>query len=290
MTDDHDAAPPPPGGKVHDPEGFYRSGSTPFFASRADQRFSYALHLPDVHRTTRTRLPLVVVVHGTMRTAELYRDQLVEFAERHGCVVLAPLFPAGIGDPEDLHNFKFLAYRDIRFDRVLLDIVDEVAQRYHVDGDRFLLHGFSGGGQFTHRFLYLHPERLAAASVGAPGRVTMLDSGRPWWIGTADVAERFGQDIDLDALRRVAVQMVVGEADVETWEINNPGGTNWMPGADAAGTTRVERLRALHANFAEHGIEARLDLVPGVGHNGRQMLPVVQEFFAGVLAGPATPS
>jgi dienelactone hydrolase len=271
--------------KVHDPEQFYRTGSTPFFASRADQRFSYACHVPEAHRTTSTPLPLLVVVHGTARTAELYRDALAGFAEEQGCVVLAPLFPAGIGDPEDLHRYKFLADDGLRYDHVLLDMVDEVATRFRVDARRFLLHGFSGGGQFTHRFLYLHPDRLAAASVGAPGRVTMLDPGSPWWIGTADVGDRFGREIDLDALRRVPVQLVVGAQDVETWEINNPGGANWMPGADAAGRTRVERLRALHANHLAHGLNARLDVVPGVGHDGRQVLPVVQEFFAGVLAG-----
>lgn len=111
----------------------------------------------------------------------------------------------------------------------------------------------------------------------------MIDPTRPWWLGTADLVERFGRDIDLDAARRVAVQMVVGDQDTETWEINNPGGSNWLPGADAAGNTRVERLRALHANFLAHGIDARLDLVPGVGHNGRQMLPTVTDFFDGVL-------
>ncbi|MDL5160528.1 alpha/beta hydrolase [Actinomycetospora termitidis] len=269
--------------QVLDPTGFYRSGSTPFVAAQVDQRFSYTLHVPRAHRTTSTPLPLVVVVHGTARTAELYRNTLVEFAEQHGCVVMAPLFPAGIEDPDDLHNYKFIAYRGIRFDQVLLGMVDEVGERYRVRTDKFLLHGFSGGGQFTHRFLYLHPDRLAAASIGAPGRITMLDPTNPWWLGTADLAERFGQDIDLDAARRVAVQMVVGEQDVETWEINNPGGTNWMPGADAAGATRVERLRALHHNFAEHGIEARFDLVPGVGHNGLQMLPTVQDFLGRVL-------
>ncbi|MEJ2864365.1 PHB depolymerase family esterase [Actinomycetospora flava] len=270
--------------RPHHPEQFYRSGPTPFFAAQADQRVSFALYVPQVHDAARSPMPLVVVVHGTARTAELYRNAWSGFAERHGCVVLTPLFPAGIGDPEDLHNFKFLAYGDIRFDRLLLDIVDEVVARFPVDGRRFLLHGFSGGGQFTHRFLYLHPERLAAVSIAAPGRVTMIDPDQPWWIGTADVADRFGHGIDLDAVRRVAVQMVVGEADIETWEINNPGGTNWMPGADAAGTTRVDRLHALHRNFAVHGIEARLDVVPGVGHHGTKLQPAVEGFFAEVLA------
>ena len=269
--------------KILDPNQFYRSGSTPFVAAQCDQRFSYALHVPKAHLEATEPLPLVVVMHGTARTAESYRDALVDFAEQRRCVVLAPLFPAGIEDPDDLHNFKFIAYRRTRFDHVLLGIVDEVGARYRVRTDRFLLHGFSGGGQFTHRFLYLHPDRLAAASIGAPGRITMIDPASPWWLGTADLVERFGQDIDLDAVRRVAVQMVVGELDVETWEINNPGGSNWMPGADAAGHTRIERLRALHGNFAAHGIDARLDLVPGVGHNGRQVLPIVRDFFGGVL-------
>jgi hypothetical protein len=88
----------------------------------------------------------------------------------------------------------------------------------------------------------------------------------------------------------VPVQLVVGEADVETWEINNPGGANWMPGADAAGRTRVERLRALHADLVAHGVDARFDVVPGVGHDGRRVLPTVERFLAEVLtASPATP-
>lgn len=277
----------PAGTRTPDPTLFYRSGATTFFAAQCDQRFSYTLYVPAAYRDTGRVLPLVVIVHGTGRGAESYRDAFAEFAERHGCVVLCPLFPAGIVDPEDLHNFKFLAYRDIRYDLVLLDIVAEVAGRYRVDADRFLLHGFSGGGQFTHRFLYLHPERLAAASIGAPGRITLLDPERPWWLGTGDIRAQFGRDIDLDAVRRVPVQLVVGDADTETWEINNPGDSNWMDGADATGRTRIERLRALHRNFAEHGIDARFDLLPGVAHSGKAALPAVRDFFASILAESA---
>ena len=263
-----------------DPVGAYHSGATPIFASRADQRFHYCLYVPAAPAAGR---PLVVIVHGTGRSGPKYRDAFAGFAEEHGCVVLAPIFPAGIDDPEDLHNYKFIDYHGIRFDRVLLGMVDEITARYPVDGSRFLLHGFSGGGQFTHRFLYLHPDRLAAASIGAPGRITRLDDTQPWWLGTGGFADHFGTEIDYDALRRVPVHMVVGARDTDTWEITNPGGTNWMDGAEKTGRTRVERLRTLQADYEQHGIRVRFDLVPGVAHSGTGVLDAVRAFFSDVL-------
>ncbi|MFJ1767028.1 alpha/beta hydrolase [Amycolatopsis sp. NPDC088138] len=255
-------------------------GSTPVFASRHDQRFSYCLHVPE---NLAPGTPIVVVVHGTERNFLLYRDHLRPFAEEHGVVVLAPLFPAGIIDPGDLHNYKFLDYQGIRYDQVLLSMVDEVAQRYPVDAGQFYLHGFSGGGQFAHRFFYLHPDRLAGVSIGAPGRITRLDDTLPWWLGTADFEKTFGQPIDVEALRRVPVLMVVGDQDVETWEITNPGEPNWMAGAELTGDTRVERLKTLERDFTAHGITVRFELVPGVSHHGSQVLSPVRDFFAELI-------
>lgn len=274
---------------VQDPQRFYSTGATTIFAALSDQRLSYCLYVPSAHEQAGQALPLVVIVHGTARTATAYRDAFAEFAESHGCVVLAPLFPAGLIDPNDLHNFKFLKFHDMRFDLALLDIVAEIGQRYRVRTDRFLLYGFSGGGQFAHRFLYLHPERLAGASIGAPGRVTLLDFDQPWWLGVRDVQELFAVQVDLDALRRVPVHMVIGEHDVETWEINNVGGSNWMAGAEAAGRTRLERLDALKGSLERAGITVQLDVVADAGHDGLLMVPTVQRFFADVLNRRATP-
>ncbi|QUH02006.1 alpha/beta hydrolase [Saccharopolyspora erythraea] len=271
--------------RPRDPRGFYSTGSTTVFASRYDQRFSYCLHVPRQHDPDGEALPLVVAQHGTGRRGPQYRDNFAGFAEEHGCVVLAPLFPAGIDDPDDLHNFKFIRYGDIRFDLVLLAMVDEVGERFNVHTRRFLLHGFSGGGQFAHRFFYLHPDRLAGVSIGAPGRVTLIDHERPWWIGLKDVERIVGAAPKLDQLAEVPVQMVVGGADVETWEINNPGDSNWMDGAQDAGRTRVERLTTLRENFEKHGIRVRFDIVDGVGHEPMSVLESVKDFFAGILSG-----
>jgi poly(3-hydroxybutyrate) depolymerase len=260
--------------KVRDPQRFYETGATTIFASRHDQRFSYCLYVPRAHLDhDRGPLPLVVVMHGTGRTGPQYRDAFAEFAEANDCVILAPLFPAGILEPGELHNFKYIRYQDIRYDDALLRIVDEVGENYRVDTDRFLLFGYSGGGQFTHRFLYLHPERLLAASIGAPGRVTLLDDAEDWWHGTRDMAKLFGRAPDVEEMRKVRVQLVVGADDVETWEI----------GEHPAGRTRVERLTTLFHNLDANGLQVRLDLVPGVGHRGLGVLGAVQEYFAEIL-------
>ena len=266
-----------------DSTGYYYSGESTQFACRADQRFSYCMYVPSGYSSRTAPLPLVVLQHGTGRRGPQYRDNFADFAEVHNAVVLAPLFPAAIDDPADLHNFKFIKYHDIRFDVILLSMVDEVAEKLDIDSERFLLHGFSGGGQFAHRFFYLHPDRLRAISIGAPGRLTLIDETQDWWLGWKGMEDALGIAPKPELLSSVPVQMVVGGRDVETWEINNPGDSNWMDGAEKAGATRIERLQTLRANFEEHGISVRFDLVPDVAHEPMKVLGPVKDFFTTIL-------
>jgi hypothetical protein len=262
---------------------FFLTGATTAIAAQIDQRFSYHLYIPKRREGDPDRYRLLVVQHGTGRTAVNYRDALIDFAEEQRLVVLAPFFPAGIIDPDDLHNFKTLEYRGIRFDLVLLGMVDEVNRRVPIETDKFLLYGFSGGGQFVHRFLYVHPERLLATAIGAPGRVTLLDDATPWWLGTKNFAEIFGKAPDISEIRKVRIQLVVGDQDIEGWEINNRHDANWVPGLEKQGSTRIERLRTLRRNLEEHGISTRFDLVEGVAHQGTKVLGTVCDFFRSVL-------
>lgn len=266
-----------------DSTGYYYSGESTQFACRADQRFSYCLYVPSGYDRRTAPLPLVVLQHGTGRRGPQYRDSFGDFAEEHACIVLAPLFPAAIEDPDDLHNFKFIKYRDIRFDLILLSMVDEVAAKLNIDAERFFLHGFSGGGQFAHRFFYLHPDRLRAVSIGAPGRLTLIDPDQEWWLGWKGMEDALGIAPQPDLLPSVPVQMVIGEDDVETWEINNPGASNWMDGVEKTGRTRIERIRTLKRNFEQHGIDVRLDVVPGVAHEPMRVLEPVKDFFSTLL-------
>lgn len=268
------------------PLNFYRRGRTPIFASRMDQRFSWCCYIPDGYDPAGDRVhPLAVLVHGSLRDADILRDAFIDFAEAHQCLLLAPLFPAGIDDAEDLHNYKHIAYRGIRYDLIVLDMVEELAGRYRVAKEKVLMHGFSGGAQFAHRFFYLHPGRLRAVSVGAPGTVTLPDQ-RDWWVGVKGMEEIFGRPLDVAAMRDVAVQLVIGDQDIETWDVTvGPQSPFWMEGINDSGETRVDRLRSLETGLRSIGVDLRFDTVPGVSHDGTGIQGPVKAFFSQVLAG-----
>jgi dienelactone hydrolase len=263
----------------------YDLGPTAMFASKADPRFHYAMYVPPAAGQGEV-VDLLVAVHGTSRTSFLeFRDGFAAFGRWNKVAVLCPIFPIGVRGDGARSGYKYIQEGDIRYDRVLLDMVAEVAAKYRQDWSRFAMFGFSGGGHFTHRFAILHPEKLWAASIGSPGSVTLLDPDRDWWVGIRDLEARFGIRFDRAALGRIPVQMLVGDADLETWEITHkPGGTYWMEHANDAGATRPERLRALAASFEKAGVSVRFDLVPGVSHDRMRVLPRVQDFLADVLA------
>ncbi len=240
---------------------------------------SYGLHVPGGPPPP-GGFPLLVVVHDTTRNAQACRDMFAGFADRRGCLVLAPLFPAGATDPADVDNYKFVAAGRIRFDRILLEMIADVARQHPVRAGRLLLHGFSGGAQFAHRFFYLHPERLAAVSVASPGRVTPLDFGQPWWGGVADTARIFGRPVDPAALREVPVQIMVGGDDTGPPEPGHPTGP-----ADATGRTRYDRARFLYDSLTDGGVTCRFDVVPGAAHEHRPLLASAQRFLAAALTG-----
>lgn len=262
----------------------YDYGPSTVFAARCDPRFSYCTYVPPRIAQAAHPMELVVFVHGTARTFMEYRNAFAEFARWNDCTVLCPLFPVGVLGDGNRDGFKQLREGDIRYDEVLLGMVDEVAEKFQCDFSRFALCGYSGGGQFVNRFALLHPERLWAASIGAPGSITQLDPERDWWVGVRDMQARFGKALDLDALRQVAVHMVVGKADIETWEITHqPGGKFYMPGANDAGRTRPERLQTLKRSFENAGVAVELDIVENVPHNGLKCAGHIQDFLASVL-------
>jgi poly(3-hydroxybutyrate) depolymerase len=263
----------------------YDLGKTAIFAAQADPRFHYCLYVPPAVGSG-AKVDLLVAVHGTSRTSFLeFRDGFAEFARWHHCAVLCPIFPIGVRGDGARSGYKYLAEGDIRYDLLVLAMVQEVAAKYRQDWDRFAIFGFSGGGHFAHRFAILHPRRLWAASIGAAGSVTLLDPDRDWWVGIRDLPQRFGIAFEPAALARVPVHMVVGEADLETWEITHrQGDAHWMPGANDAGRTRPERLRALEKSFASVGATVRFDALPGVAHDRMKALDHVKDFLADALA------
>ena len=265
-------------------KAIYDYGQTAIFASQVDPRLHMLLYVPPTAADGR-KLDLLVAVHGTGRTSAIdFRDGFAEFGLYNDCAILCPIFPVGVLGDGARSGYKFIEEGEIRYDRVVLAMVEEVATKYGQDWSTFAMFGFSGGGHFTHRFAILHPEKLWAASIGAPGSVTLLDPTRDWWVGIRDLEARFGRPFQQQELAKIPVQMVVGDADLETWEITHqPGGRYYIEGANDAGATRPERLAALAKSFRDAGVNVSFERVPGVSHDRIKVLGHVKAFLAKVL-------
>jgi predicted esterase len=292
-------------------------GRIPFKALKADPRVSYTLYIPREHYNpdprlqkqsnsneldsvyNLPRLPILINIHGTGRDAETCRERLKDFAHNERVAILAPLFPAGIDSYTDLDNYKVLKYKTMRSDLLLLQMLDEVALRWPgIETQKVFMMGFSGGGQFVQRFMYLHSEKLLAVSIGAPGRVTALDEGMKWPDGVEDLEAVFGPGtkVDREIIRKLPIQLVVGGADNvvhggdEFWkwlegkkeELKKEKGLSEKSGDAKTAVPRMGRLdvlKALQKTWQEDGISSRLDVVDGVKHDSGGVLEVVQAFF-----------
>jgi hypothetical protein len=207
---------------------------------------------------------LVVAMHGTGRGFTGYRDAFAEFGRWNNCIILAPLFPIGVLGDGNRDGFKYMREGDIRYDHLLLAMVDEVAQRYGLP-----LRSLRPVRLFRRRAFHpslpdAAPAALWACSIGAPGSVTLLDPTRDWWVGTRNMAGAVRQRPDL------AGPAPAAGADggrrgrrSETWEITHrEGGRTGCRTPTMPATTRVERLASLQRSFEAAGVNARFDCCP----------------------------
>ena len=257
-------------------------GYVPYTMSQSDPRFAYCAYVPTSADTDRPRA-LSMVVHGSTRVADQYRDAFVGYAEETGSVVLAPLFPCGVLGPDDTESYKFAVRDGVRFDLALLDMVEEARARWgdRIAPGRFCLFGYSGGGQFAHRFAYMHPGSLKALSIGAPGKVTLPQEDLPWWKGLGGLEALIGHKPDLAALRNVPIQLVVGDRDIsEESVLTRPGSQHWMEGINEAGRNRVALIDTLYDRYQAAGCQVEKAIVPDIAHDGFGVVPAASAFLA----------
>ncbi len=207
----------------------------------------------------------LVSVHGIARNAMEHALLFATEAERTGTAIVAPMFS----------ERRFRGYQTLRkrrhhlapeqaFERML----EELAQLSGLELQQLSLFGYSGGGQFAHRFAMFRPERVAQLTVGAAGWYTFPDPDIAYPQGIADVSARLPA-IDLGAFLQIPVQVLVGDADLQRDEALNK-----KPEIDQRqGLTRVERgqrwVEALQQAARLRGMSARASfrLLPGVAHS-----------------------
>lgn len=256
--------------------------------------------------------PILIVVPGTGRNANDYRDAWIEASEAHGVLLLSPMYAeadydfaayhlggvlsdlnldASTGKGEgpnevtlDENRFTFRVSPDPEswifgdFDRVF----ETVAQAVGSSRDRYDIFGHSAGGQILHRMALFHPgskaDRILAGNSGfytLPDPETRL----PFGLEDAPLAAE-----DIGAAFDQPLVLFLGEEDNEA----ETGGTLLRsPTVDRQGTHRLARGRYFYEfgrRAAERlGVPFRwtLEVVPGVGHDFRGMSRAAAEYLYG---------
>ena len=172
----------------------------------------YYLYLPTTGDLVNARV--LVSVHGISRNAEEHAERFAPLAEREGVIVVAPLFTE-----RRFPGFQRLAASGRRRpERVLEAIVAEVGALTGAFTGRLWMFGFSGGGQFVHRYALTAPHRVAAYAAGAAGWYTFPDANvrYPYGLATDAPADgKRGRHFDPDAFLQVPASVLVGEWDGE---------------------------------------------------------------------------
>lgn len=173
-----------------------------------DWRQRYFVYVPHERRPER---PLLVAIHGISRNAREHAEQFSSVAERYGVTIIAPLF-----DEQRFPDYQRLGRRGrgARADLMLGRIVDEFATFIGADARRFCLFGYSGGGQFAHRFALAHPHRVVAYAVAAAGWYTLPDQSQRFPMGTGGSSRLTGITFDADEFLTVPAAVFVGERDI----------------------------------------------------------------------------
>lgn len=121
---------------------------TPYPAQRFVEPTSgtgYSVYVPSYYSKDRD-WPVVIPLHGTygFDSADWQVTAWKDVAERHGLIIAAPDLKSVQGI---LPVVKEVWHKDLDTDeRMILNMIDDLATRYHIDRDSILLTGFSAGG------------------------------------------------------------------------------------------------------------------------------------------------
>lgn len=229
----------------------------------ANQNIRYITYIPD---TVRAESPVMVCMHGISRNAAGHIYGFAPWAERYGFVLVVPLF-----ETKYVAKYQRMARSvfDLRADIILNKIVDEVGRLNGVSTDRLHMFGFSGGAQFVHRYVMLHPHRVASFVAASAGWYTFPDPLVAYPRGTRVTPQLPGLSFVPRDFLQVPGLVLVGDRDTK----RDPA-LKYSPRLVAQqGVNRLERgqrwVAAMTDSAKAHGFDTpyRFAELPGCGHS-----------------------
>lgn len=157
-------------------------------------------------------LPIVIVMHGTRRDADRYRDEWAPVAQLKRFIVLAPEFSQRQFPEVTGYNLGNVFRHDLATRNpeegwafsAVEPLFDTVTRYIGSVQGTYTLFGHSAGSQFVHRFLLYKPDARVGRYIPAnAGWYTMLDFDKPYPYGLGDAA------VGLEAVKKALQRDVV---------------------------------------------------------------------------------
>jgi dienelactone hydrolase len=270
--------------------------------SPAEKRYDYLLVEPN--NTGRTSDDFEV--HRAAAIA-LARDSSVGnfVAKKLGVPLLVPVFPRA-SSTDDIYTHSL--DRDTilitegpvrRIDLQLLAMIADARPRLASMGrpvnSKVLMNGFSASGLFANRFVFLHPETVAAAAFGGVNCFIMLPVAElkshslSFPLGTADLEKITGHAFDRAAYQTIPQFAYMGAEDTNDAVVHDDAYSAEERALifELLARPMPERWEAVQAVYANQKMPMQFKTYPGIGHgtNGK-INNEVAEFFRGVIEKP----
>lgn len=206
--------------------------------------------------------PPLVCVHGISRNALEHVFAFRRYADEFGFAIVAPVFDTGA-----FRGYQTLGSKNgWNARRALLSALDGLPDMIGVSAPAANLFGFSGGGQFAHRFAMAEPHRVRALAIAAAGWYTFPTAATRFPMGLSGAK---APDVDISSFLKLPIFVMVGSADVDR-DANVRQGRKIDT---LQGRTRVDRARRWTAAVNDaarlKGLPAPATCaeLPGAGHS-----------------------
>jgi pimeloyl-ACP methyl ester carboxylesterase len=250
----------------------------------------FFLYVPTSVINGRKAAGVLVSVHGygARKTDRKSLERVRRFAEiwshladEKGRVVLAPHFNHRLFDD----NYQRLNFFGRRADIYLHHLLDKTRELLpNVRNDSITLFGFSGGGQFVHRYVAFHPDRVFCAVAGAPGWYLWPDPELPYPLGMAPHTLPKGVKTPLSRFFRSKLRILVGDGDMEQGAFRKSYGEYDLEKIQGIGRKNRAKnwIESIRSFALKQGYPCRIDMkvVPHAAHKvNERIIRCAEEYF-----------
>lgn len=230
--------------------------------------------------------PVVLVQHGMLRNGDAYRDFWIDAADRHNVLIVAPTFSneaykgpgaynnglvrdeSGAVRPRASWSYAVLARL---WERLRAEAITTRAKAH--------VYGHSAGGQYVHRLLSTQDlDFIETAVAGNPGWYTLPTLDRPFPEGLGGIG------IDEGCVRRLLafpLILLAGDKDIATDDPNLPSNVEALRQGPHRFARAHHYMEFGRQQAARLGVPFawRLQVVPGIGHDGEAMSAVAASLW-----------